>query len=74
MLGKKEIHNPHVFTNTSKCYDKLILVVLRCRFQRSKSITHTTSVIFLLYQTEHYQIWFEIDSTITIYPWDENGQ
>lgn len=37
-------------TNTSKCSD-VILVVLRCRFQRSESITHTTSMIFLLYQS-----------------------
>ena len=73
MLGKKEIHNPHVFTNTSKHYDKLILVVLRCRFKRSKSITHTTSMIFLLYQTQHHQIRIEIDSTVTIYPRDENA-
>ena len=43
-------------------------MVLRHRFKRSKSITHTTSMIFLLYQTEHYEIWFEIDSKITIYP------
>jgi len=52
---------------------QVILVVLRCRFKRSKSITHTTSMIFLLYQTQHHQIWIEIDSTVTIYPQDENG-
>lgn len=30
-------------------------------------------MIFLLYQTQHHQIWIEIDSTVTIYPQDENG-